>query len=205
MAEPGEDAARDSFRAGEHARLLQSGGHEPREAVADPSPLRKGHASTLEAFANTVKAFLGAGVLSLPYGFRLAGFVGATAMLAVIALGSAYTARLLLRAKRRAVVVARERGHAREAHATDSSITYPDVGDIAFPEYGLGRRLCAGALTVSQVRARVARREADAPTQRQPPNAHRAHEFVLNFSPTRKHDANPRRAARRVHGVHHLS
>lgn len=115
-----------------------------------------GHASEFHAFVNTFKAFIGAGVLSMPYGFRTAGWLGGLLVLGVVALTSAYTAKLLLRAKRRARrrAIRRLVGEGlsrREAEERTEHMTYPELGREALPEAQLGERTTAFFLALTQL------------------------------------------------------
>lgn len=125
---------------------------EPKAAA----PGEAGHAGAFHAFINTFKAFIGAGVLGMPFGFRMAGWLGGLVVLVVIAVTSAYTAKLLLRAKncarKRAVRRLVQGGmRAEEAREATVHLTYPEVGREALPEGHVGERMTAFFLALTQL------------------------------------------------------
>lgn len=150
VVEGAEGAAEEGAAAKERTPLVNN--PEPKT----PAPGEAGHAGPFHAFINTFKAFIGAGVLGMPFGFRTAGWLGGILVLLVIAVTSAYTAKLLLRAKncaRKRAVRRLVQGGMRpeDARAATVHMTYPEVGREALPQGHVGERMSAFFLALTQL------------------------------------------------------
>lgn len=102
-------------------------------------PIQQNQCSTIQAFGNTIKSFVGVGILALPYAIKQSGLWAGIIGLVVIGFVSAYTMKILVRCK---IEMELRRKFASEtnpsAHLIDEpEITYGYIGQHIFGRLGL--------------------------------------------------------------------
>lgn len=98
----------------------------------------EGNVSTRTAYANVIKAYLGSGLLAIPYAFRCGGFLSGTIGLLVLALISNTTLKMLIWMRRRFAV-----------SKSGEEITFSSIGMYSTGKWG--RRLALFAELATNV------------------------------------------------------
>lgn len=96
----------------------------------------KGSVSTRTAYANVIKAYLGSGLLAIPYAFRCGGFLSGTVGLLLLALISNTTLKMLIWMRRR-------------YSAMEGDVTFSSIGEHSTGVWG--RRLALFAEIATNV------------------------------------------------------